>query len=69
LQRGGSPSVFDRVLATRLGVAAVDLIQGKQFGYMVALKANKIVPVPLSAALAYNRTVDTELYRLAEIFY
>jgi len=69
LQRGGSPTVFDRVLATRLGVAAVDLIQGKQFGYMVALKANKIVPVPLSAALAYNRTVDTELYRLAEIFY
>lgn len=69
LQRGGSPSVFDRLLATRLGVAAVDLIQGKQFGYMVALKANKIVPVPLSDALAYNRTVDTELYRLAETFY
>jgi hypothetical protein len=36
---------------------------------MVALKANKIVPVPLRDALAYNRTVDLELYHLAEIFY
>lgn len=69
LQRGGTPTVFDRLLATRLGVAAVNLVQEKQFGYMVALRANKIVPVPLSIALAYNRTVDTELFRLAETFY
>ena len=69
LQRGGTPTVFDRVLATRLGVGAVNLVQEGQFGYMVALKANKIVPVPLRVALAYNRTVDVDLYRLAEIFY
>lgn len=69
LQRGGSPSVFDRVLATRFGVGAVELIQLGKFGYMVALKANKIVPVPLRDALAYNRTVDLELYHLAELFY
>jgi len=69
LQRGGSPTVFDRLLATRLGFAAVNLVQEKQFGYMVALRANKIVPVPLSVALAYNRTVDTELFHLAEMFY
>jgi phosphofructokinase-like protein len=69
LQRGGSPSVFDRVLATRLGVGAVQLIREERFGYMVALKANKIVPVLLKDALAYTRTVDLELYKLAETFY
>lgn len=69
LQRGGSPTVFDRVLATRFGVGAVQLIREGRFGYMVALKANKIVPVPLKDALAYTRTVDPELYQLAATFY
>ena len=69
LQRGGSPTVFDRVLATRLGVGAVQLVREERFGYMVALKANKIVPVLLKDALAYTKTVDPELYQLAETFY
>lgn len=69
LQRGGSPSVFDRILATRFGVGAVELIQVGKFGFMTALKANKVVPVPLRDALAYTRTVDLEMYRLAEVFY
>jgi ATP-dependent phosphofructokinase / diphosphate-dependent phosphofructokinase len=69
LQRGGSPTVFDRMLATRLGVGAIQLVREERFGYMVALKANKIVPVLLKDALAYTKTVDPELYQLAASFY
>jgi 6-phosphofructokinase 1 len=69
LQRGGSPSVFDRVLATRLGVFAVDLIREGRFGYMAALKGNKIVPVELEHAVASNKKLDLELYELAKVFF
>lgn len=69
LQRGGSPTVFDRVLATRLGVAAVDYIREGKFGYMPALVGNRIVPVKLEDALATSKTVDVELYEMAQIFY
>jgi 6-phosphofructokinase 1 len=47
LLRGGSPTPFDRVLATRFGTRAVDLIENKEFGYMVGLKGNSLVNVPL----------------------
>lgn len=69
IQRGGSPSVFDRVLATRLGVAAVQYIHEGRFGYMPALQANKIVPVPLEEVVKGTRGVDLELYELAKTFY
>lgn len=69
LQRGGSPSVFDRVLATRLGVAAVDYVREGWFGYMPALKGGRILPVRLRDAVAVNRTVDLELYHLAQLFF
>ena len=67
LQRGGSPSAFDRVLATRLGVGAVGLVKEGVYGVMVAMKGNRIVHVPLEEALA-NRPVEPELYRMAQIF-
>ncbi len=69
LQRGGSPTVFDRVLATRLGVRAADRVKEGMFGYMSALQGNQIVDVPLAEAMSKMKTVDPELYRLAEIFY
>lgn len=69
LQRGGSPTVFDRVLATRLGVAAVDYVKEGRFGYMPAMVGEKIVPVLLKDALAANKTVNLELYELAKVFY
>ncbi len=69
LQRGGSPSVTDRVNGTRFGVAAVELIKEGKFGYLPALKGNKIVPVKLKDAVAKTKTVDLELYQLAELFY
>ncbi len=69
VQRGGSPSLFDRVLATRYGVAAVDYVIEGRYGYMPALSGTKIVPCRLSDAVATNRTVDLELYELAQTFY
>jgi len=69
LQRGGSPTVFDRVLATRTGVASVGYIAEGRFGHLGALRGNDIVPVPLKAVVARNRTVDLDLWRLASTFY
>ncbi|MBI3997669.1 MAG: 6-phosphofructokinase [Armatimonadetes bacterium] len=69
LQRGGSPTVFDRVLATRLGVAAVEAIEAGHFGVMVALRGTKIVTVSLEEALAGTSPLDLELYRLSRLFF
>ncbi len=69
VQRGGTPTAFDRVLATRLGVAAIDLVHEGKFGHMVGLRGNKIVPVLLAEALAEPKTVDEELYETARVFF
>jgi len=69
IQRGGMPSAFDRVLASRFGVAAVDLIHKGDFGKMVALKGLQIVPVPLEDALAKTKVVPDDLYAAAEVFF
>lgn len=61
IQRGGSPSSFDRVLATRYGIGAIDMVHRGEFGLMAALRGNKIVSVPLAEAIGHNRTVDQEL--------
>lgn len=69
IQRGGSPTAFDRVLGTRFGVKAVELIKNKRFGNMVALSGNKIINVPLQDAIKALKTVDTELYEIAKVFF
>src|SRR2546422_908260 len=69
VRRGGSPTAFDRVLGTRHGVAAVDLIEHGKFGEMVILTGNQITHVPLSQSMRNLKTVDPELIRTAEIFY
>jgi phosphofructokinase-like protein len=69
LQRSGSPTAFDRILATRFGVAAVDLVHDKKFDRMVSIKGNKIVSVPLAEVIGKRKTVDTELYDLANVFF
>lgn len=69
LQRGGSPVAFDRVLATKYGVAAVDLVHKGEFGNMVALRGNKIVTVPLKDIVGKRKTVDLKLYDIAKIFF
>lgn len=58
LQRGGSPCAFDRLLATRMGVGAVDLIEEDRWGHLVALRDGRIVGVPLVEAISANRLVD-----------
>jgi len=69
LQRGGSPTVFDRVLATRLGVAAADLVEQGWVGQMVALKENRIAPVQLSQVAGKVKQLDPEYLELMTIFY
>jgi phosphofructokinase-like protein len=69
LQRGGTPTAFDRVLATRLGAAAADLATAGDGGMMVALRGAKILPVPLAEACAGIRGVDEELFEVARTFF
>jgi phosphofructokinase-like protein len=65
IQRGGSPSSFDRVLATRYGLGAIDMVHRGEWGHMAALRGNKIVSVPLLEAISTNRKVDPELIEVA----
>jgi len=69
IQRGGTPTANDRVLATRFGVAAIDLVKEGKFGMMVALQGNKIVAVPIEEAVSKLKTVDKEFYDLAKVFF
>jgi 6-phosphofructokinase 1 len=69
VQRGGSPTAHDRILATRFGVMAHDLVHVGNFGMMAALVDGKIDSVTLKEAVADLKTVDSELYSIAEIFF
>jgi 6-phosphofructokinase 1 len=70
VQRGGTPTAYDRVLATRFGVAAIDAVHAGAFDTMVALRSDSIVNVPLGEALAELKTVDEQLVRdVAEVFF
>ena len=64
-QRGGSPSAFDRMLATRYGVGAIDMVHQGKFGCMVALKGNDIKSVPLADALSKRRNVTEDLIEVS----
>jgi len=67
--RGGSPSAFDRVLATRFGVAAVDLVKEGKFDMMVSLQGTRIVPAKLEEAIAKLKTVDDALFNAVRTFF
>ena len=69
VQRGGTPVAFDRVLATRFGVAAMDAVAGSRFGAMVSLHGTQIVEVPLQEALQEPKLLDPALYETAELFF
>jgi len=69
IQRGGSPTAFDRVLGTRFGVKAIELIKNGKFGRMVALSGIKIIDVPLLDAVKELKLVDKELYDIARVFF
>jgi 6-phosphofructokinase 1 len=68
VQRGGSPSMFDRVLATRMGAAAVDFLHEGRVGVIAAIRGTDIVPVPLAEIVGHNRTVDRRYFHLMRRF-
>ncbi len=70
IQRGGTPTAFDRVLATRFGIAAIEAVHDGAWGRMVALQAGDIVRVPLAEAVGELKLVDPALYHgVAEVFF
>ncbi|MDD5271032.1 MAG: ATP-dependent 6-phosphofructokinase [Candidatus Omnitrophica bacterium] len=69
IQRGGSPTAFDRVLGTRFGVKAVELVKQGKFGYMVSLKGVNIEAVPIEKAVGTLKTVDMDFYNIAKVFF
>jgi 6-phosphofructokinase 1 len=69
VQRGGSPVAFDRVLATRFGVAAMDAAVNGRFGSMVGLRGTQIVQTPLAEALREPKLLDPALYETAQLFF
>ena len=69
MQRGGTPTAFDRVLATRFGVAAMDAVAGGRHGVMVSLQGSAIVEVALQEALREPKLVDAALYETAAAFF
>ncbi len=67
IQRGGSPSAYDRVAATRMGVAAIDALLDDQKSIMIGLVNNNIVHVPLSKTAKLHKDVDRELFEMARL--
>jgi phosphofructokinase-like protein len=69
IQRGGTPTAFDRVLATRFGLHAIDAVRDGAFGVMVALRGTQIIRVPLAEATGQLKLVPAERYTEAEVFF
>ena len=69
MQRGGSPTAYDRILATRFGLKAADLVEEGNFGQMAALRGADVVAVSLQEATAQLKTVPDEWYEVARAFF
>ena len=69
IQRGGTPTAFDRILGTRFGVKAVELVKNKKFARMVSLTGNKIIDVSIDEAVSALKTVDKDFYEIAKVFF
>jgi phosphofructokinase-like protein len=69
VQRGGTPTAFDRVLATRLGVAAASAVARRRFGTMVGVRGERVTQTALADALRKPKLLDPELYETAELFF
>jgi 6-phosphofructokinase 1 len=69
IQRGGTPSAWDRVLGTRYGVCAVDMVANEQWGNMAALKGFSVVPVPLAESINVSKLLPADLYDVAKNFF
>ncbi|MCE7742389.1 MAG: 6-phosphofructokinase [Candidatus Heimdallarchaeota archaeon] len=69
VQRGGTPTAFDRVLGTKFGIAAIDLVHEGKFGMMTALQGTKVRPVPIEEGVKESKIVDKETYEIAKVFF
>lgn len=69
IQRGGTPTAYDRVLATRYGIKAAEMVQSEDFGQMAALQGDAIVAVPLELAVGERKLVPREFWDLAQMFF
>lgn len=69
VQRGGMPSAFDRILGTRFGVYAVDMVKEKKFGRMCAIVSNEIIDISIKKAISKLKVVDPEIYKVAQVFF
>jgi len=68
IQRGGRPTAADRIMAMRVGIKAIELVHDKMFGQMASVKEGRITSVPIKDAVSELKTVDVELYKMAESF-
>jgi 6-phosphofructokinase 1 len=68
IQRGGSPTAFDRMLGTRYGVHAMELVNKGDFGRMVALQGNRIVDVDIQSITNTIKVLDPDMYKLIDVF-
>ena len=69
IQRGGTPTAYDRVLGSRFGVKAAELVHNREFGKMTSLQGSHIVAVSLDEAVGTLKTVDDEIYKSSQTFF
>ena len=69
MQRGGAPTLFDRILGTRVGIKAAELVRDGQWGQMSALVGNDVVGVPLAKATGELKTVSKEWFDMMEVLF
>jgi phosphofructokinase-like protein len=69
LQRGGTPTAFDRILATRYGIHAIDLVHQEEFGKMVAIRGDRIISIELKDVIGKRKSVSSELLEVAKVFF
>ena len=69
IQRGGTPTAYDRMIGTQFGVKAVELVQEEKFGHMVSMRDNRLNSVSIENAVKNRKTIDMELYEMARVFF
>lgn len=69
IQRGGTPTAYDRLIGTQFGIKAVEMVKNEQFGEMVSLRDNKLQSVSIEKAIKKRKTIDMDLYAVASVFF